>query len=122
MNIYFLREGKGKYNKISDLNTGYDFLLSATLIAFRVLNIVKALWGRRLCDGWGNEDAASETFRGLLAISKRDYRSVHVSGLSNSCPNQVRETISKKGKVSTAINSDAAVPCPAKGNMVTLQQ
>ena len=57
MNIYFLREGRGKQNDISDLNTGYDFLIWVTLIAFGVLNMVTALWDRRLCDGWSNKDA-----------------------------------------------------------------
>lgn len=33
------------------MNTIYDFLLWATLIAFGVLNMVVMLWDRRLCDG-----------------------------------------------------------------------
>jgi hypothetical protein len=44
---------------------GYDFLLWATLIAFGVVNMVVALWDRRLCDGFprradGSEDRERE--------------------------------------------------------------
>ena len=60
MNLYFLREGKGKQNDISHLNSGYDFLIWAMLIAFGVMNMVDALWDRRLCGGWRN--ANRETF------------------------------------------------------------
>lgn len=56
MNLYFLRKGNRTYSDISDFNSGYDFLIWATLIAFGVLNMVTALWDRRLCDGWGRED------------------------------------------------------------------
>jgi hypothetical protein len=34
----------------------YDSLLWALLIAFGVLNMIGALWDRRLCDGWKDED------------------------------------------------------------------
>lgn len=48
---------KGLQNELWPLNMAYDVLLWATLIAFGVLNMIEALWDRRLCDGhWKDEE------------------------------------------------------------------
>lgn len=45
---------KGRQNDIWPLNMVYDFGIWGCIIAFGVLNMVMALWDRRLCDGWGD--------------------------------------------------------------------
>jgi len=46
---------KGSQDTLWLLNMAYDFLIWALLIAFGVLNMVEALWDRRLCNGLPDE-------------------------------------------------------------------
>ena len=45
---------KGRQNDIWPLNMVYDFGIWGCLIAFGVLNMIMALWDRRLCDRLGD--------------------------------------------------------------------
>jgi hypothetical protein len=63
---------KGMQNELWPLNMVYDFGMWALLIAFGVMNMIFALWDRRLCDG-GSQDEETykkcdvEMFRLLVA-------------------------------------------------------
>jgi hypothetical protein len=47
---------KGRQNDVWPLNMVYDFGIWGCLIAFGILNMIMALWDRRLCDGWGDTE------------------------------------------------------------------